>query len=296
MTTPYRELSEPVHALAVAAALPPDAYHPRGRWSLAGRRFARYMPPLIAAGALWSFVGPGLLGTGAVATAYLFMVVDLLRRRRLAFRLVRASDEAVALLHGGDVDGAARCLDALAAEARGVGFYHALVVFNRGVAFVRQSEPEKALRLFEAVARSGWFERYRVMGFDGLLYTATASAHALLGDVPAAEQMLARAQARVGPASRGKVLPSEALVGLRRGEDRAVAARIDAEWSSAEGALPATQLRALRALQAFALARSGADEAEVQRALERARPVRAGELDHLGARWPALKDFLAARL
>lgn len=296
MSTPYRELSEPVRALAVAAALPPDAYHPRGRWAIAGRRMAKYGPLLVGAGALWSWVGPGLLGLAGVGAAYAYLIVDVVRLRRRAFSLVRAGDEAVALLNGGDVDGAARTLDQLAAQARGVGFYHALLVFNRGVAFVRQSEPEKALQLFEAVARSGWFERFRTLGFDGLLSAATASTLALLGDVPGAEKHLARARERVGPASRGKILPAEILVSVRNGDDRAAAARVDADWSLAEGALPASQLRALRALQAFALARSGADEASVARALERARPVRHGEHDHLGARWPELKEFIAARV
>lgn len=296
MSTPYRELSEPVRALAVAAALPPDTYHPRGRWSLAGRRLARYAPLLVGAGALWSYVGPGLVGTAGVAGAYLYLIVDVIRLRRRVFGVVRAGDEAVALLNGGDVDGAARTLDQLAAQARDAGFYHALLVFNRGVAFVRQSEPEKALQLFEAVARSGWFERFRTLGFDALLSAAIATAFALVGDTASAEQHLARARERVGPASRGKILPAETLVSLRNGDDRTAAARVDAEWALAEGALPATQLRGLRAMQAFALARSGADEATLARALERARPVRHGEFDHLGARWPELKEFIAQRV
>lgn len=296
MSAPYRELSQPVRDLAVAAALPPDAYHPKGRWSLAARNAGLYLGTLGGIVAVSMVTGLRLLGMGTVLVWYALLIAHVVYRRRVAFRIARASDEAVALLNGGDVDGAARTLDQLAAQARSLGFYHAVVVFNRGVAFVRQGEPEKALELFGCVARSGWFERFRALGFDALLAAAAATAHALVGDLPAAERELAKARERTGPASRGKLLGAESLVGLRQGDDRAVAARIDAEWSAAEGALPATQLRALRAMQAWALVRSGADEGAVHRAIERARPVRRGEHDHLGARWPELAQFLRERL
>jgi hypothetical protein len=296
MSTPYRALSAPERELAAAAALPPDAYRPLGLWALVGRRFAVYVPVLGLAYAVFLYAHLGALGLGGVVVAYAWLLVDVFRRRRLALRVARASDDAVAQLYGGDLDGAARALDQLAVQSRGLGFYHAVAVFNRGVAFLRQAEPEKALALFHAVDRSGWFERFKTLGFDALLASAQATACATLDDVTAAEGHLARAQARTAPSSRGRVLLAEALVGLRKGEHRAVAARIDAEWPAAEAVLPATHLRTLRALQAWALVRSGADEAAVARAVERARPVRHGEHDHVAARWPELKAFFAERV
>ena len=296
MATPYRQLASPTRDIAAAAALPPDAYLPRGRWATVGRNLGWVVALLGAAEVAHVALGSSLLALGFFVGAYAVLFGQVIRRRRMAMRLIRENDEAVAQLNGADLDSAVRKLDALAVQSRGLGFYHAQVVFNRGVAFIRQGQPEHALALFDAVARSGWFERFRTLGFDALLASGQSIACALIDDVPAAEGFLARALARVPAATRGKVLMAETLVGLRKGDDRAVAARVEAEWPAAEAVLPASHLRLLRALQAFAMSRSGADEADVARIIERARPVRHGEHDHVAVRWAELKEFLAARV
>jgi hypothetical protein len=296
MTTPYRVPAPPAHALAAAAALPPDAYVPEGRWQMVGWRLLKSLGAL----ALIAVVAVALrlrwVGVAAVVGWYGVLIAQAVGRRKLAFELTRANDEALAKLRGGEVDEAGRALDRLAVRARGLGFFHALIVFNRGAVRLSQGCPEDALSLWDAVARSGWFDRYRALGYDLALAAATATAHGLIGDVSAAERALARAEACVGSGSRGRLLVAQSVLGLRRGDDRAVAARIDAEWAAAEGALPASGLRELRALQAWALLRAGAEEAEVQRAIERARPVFAGEHRYLGARWPELDEFIRGRI
>lgn len=296
MANPYRDLAAPEKELATAAALPPDTYHPRGRWAIAGRQAGVVIATLGLAELAVVVLGSGVSALGIIVVGYFAVLVQIVRRRRMAIRLVRENDEAVSMLMGPDLDEAARRLDALAVQARGLGFYHAQVVFNRGVAFLRQGAPEKALALFAAVERSGWFERYKGLGFDALLAGSQALAFGLIDDLPAAERQLAVALDRVSPTMRAKVLLAETVVGLRRGEDQSVAARIDAEWTRAEAVLPAAHLRLLRALQAWAMARAGADDAAVERVLERARPTRHGEHDHVAVRWAELKSFLAERV
>lgn len=296
MATPYRELAAPARDLAAAAALPPDTYHPRGRWAIVGRQLG-WVAGVLAAAELLHLAFGGVLSAFALfGVAYLGLIVQVIRRRRLAFKLIRENDEAVAGLYGSNVDDAARRLDSLAVKARGLGFYHAQVVFNRGVAFIRQGRPEHALALFDAVARSGWFERFRVLGFDVLLASGQSIASAIIDDVPAAEGYLARALSRVSPSVRAKLLMAETLVGLRQGDDRAVAARIEAEWPAAEAVLPVSHLRLLRALQSWAMVRAGADGEAVAKVIERARPSRHGEYDHIAVQWPELKGFLATRV
>lgn len=296
MATPYRELGAPARELAAAAALPPDTYHPKGRWAIVGRQLGVMAGIFGVAEVLHLALGGALSAVALFGAAYALVLVQIVRRRRGALKLVRENDEAVAQLYGAEFEQAARRLDSLAVRARGLGFYHAQVVFNRGVAFIRQGKPEHALALFDAVARSGWFERFRVLGFDVLLASGQSIASAILGDVAGAEGHLARALSRVSPPLRAKVLMAETLVGLRQGDDQAVAARIEAEWSAAEAVLPVSNLRLLRALQAWAMARSGADEAAMTRALERARPTRHGEYDHVAVQWPELMAFLTERV
>ncbi len=236
-------------------------------------------------------------GLAAMIGWYAALIAQAVRRRRLTMTLVRENDEALVKLRGGAVDEAGRLLDRLAERGRDLGFVHALVVFNRGAVRLNQGSPEDALSLWEAVDRSRWFERYRALGYDVTHAAATATAHALLGDLQASERALALAESRSKNAgSRGRLLIPRTLIGLRRGDDRAVATRIDAEWALAEGVLPASGLRELRALQAWALSRAGAEEAEVRRAIERGRPVFDGELRYLGARWPELDEFIRTRI
>ena len=161
MATPYRQLASPTRDLAAAAALPPDAYHPRGRWATVGRQLGWVFALLGAAEVAHLALGSTLPALGCFVAAYAVLFGNVIRRRRMALRLIRENDEAVAQLNGAELESAVRRLDALAVQSRGLGFYHAQVVFNRGVAFIRQGQPEHALALFDAVARSGWFERFR---------------------------------------------------------------------------------------------------------------------------------------
>ena len=220
MATPYRQLASPTRDLAAAAALPPDAYLPRGRWATVGRNLGWVIALLGAAEVAHIAVGSSVLTLGFFVVAYAVLFGQVIRRRRMALRLVRENDEAVAQLNGADLDSAVRRLDALAVQSRGLGFYHAQVVFNRGVAFIRQGQPEHALALFDAVARSGWFERFRALGFDALLASGQSIPPALLDDVPAAEGFLAPAQAPVPAAPRGQVPMAETVLGPRKGRAR----------------------------------------------------------------------------
>ncbi len=84
----------------------------------------------------------------------------------------------------------------------------------------------------------------------------------------------------------------EALILIREGKYAEAESAYQREWADLERILPADAMLGVVARRAFALDRSGADEATVQRWVDAARPSRPEELRHLAASWDEMRAFL----
>jgi len=236
----------------------------------------------------------GLVGLAGAIGAYVAIVGWQLGRRRRAIKLVGENDDGVALLNAGDIDGAARVFDQLASDARSIPFHHALVVYNRAITYLRQGEPEQALRLLAAVQHAGWLE-VKNLPYRSLLAIGVSSAYAQVGDLQQAVAWQQRAHGLVSPAKRGLLVSLDATIATRAGDYAAAAQIFELGWASAEGLLPAAQMRSLKALKAFVLLHlppDAARRAEVDRIIAELTPPRGSEFFGMGARWPEMQDFL----
>jgi hypothetical protein len=293
--------SPPMAALVPVAVreLPAERHHRpvgRVRW---------YLGTLPAAAGL----GLGLGVVMALAPGPPWIVVALLwaglvgrsiGQRGRSQRMIRVNDEAQALLAAGEVARASAMFETLCRSSRGMPGLHSLFVYNRGVAYLRAGEPQRARALFLAVLRGGWFARGGVFsGYRPLLFAALASAAAIEGDVDDAIRWQRAAHDSVFEAKRGILLVVDAMIAARGERWAEVVRAVDEGWTRAENLLTASHLRILRLLRAFALERDPrasyrgeSPDAEIRAGLAAARPFQSGEFDHLVARWPDFRQFL----
>jgi tetratricopeptide (TPR) repeat protein len=278
---------------ASRAITPPAVDHADRPLTRRQARLRLYVPTFSLLAVLYFAVFQGyyLATLGIVA-----MVAVLLARRiyqsRLAVRLVRENDEAVAQLNSGDLEAAEAAFERIALRARPVPILHALAVFNRGAVAMRQGRVDEAITYVEAARASGWLNEPAYQ-LAPLALTATATCHAIKGDLDLAEAVQKQAHAIVSPSKRGLTMVLDAIIACRRGSFAKVAADIDGNWSTAEGALNAAQLRTLRLLRAFAAEHLGEDASAVAKRVDAARPTRAGEQSYVAIEWPEYRDFLA---
>ena len=128
------------------------------------------------------------------------------------------------------------------------------------------------------------------MPFRPLLFSGLATAHALRGDLHAAQHWLHQAHATVSHAKRGALLLADAIVAVRTGRPRDALAMMDAGWAQAEGVLSAIQVRTLRLLRAFAMEQARRRPGSTRRSSARllaVRPFPPGAYDYVGASWPS---------
>ncbi|MCY3021875.1 MAG: hypothetical protein NTW87_22930 [Planctomycetota bacterium] len=204
----------------------------------------------------------------------------------------------MALIETGDTAEAGRRLDVLCQSLPAESPYHALFVYNRGLALLRAGKQDHALSLFAAVLDSGCFENPRssLYAFYPLLLNGLAAAYAIKGDVATAEHWQGLAHDHITPERSGMLLLNDTYIGIRAGRCAVVVKDAEASWAKAEGCLPGAQMQALRVLCAFALATTnpnGVNDAKIRQFLEAVQPCRPAQFDHLVINWPQLRDFLA---
>lgn len=236
----------------------------------------------------------GAAGLIPLVGAYGALVAWSVDRRRKMVECVRENDDAVALLNAGDVARAEDTFERLVHKSRANPGYNALFVYNRGVAFLRRGQFDRAISLFHAVLDSGWLNSAR-MPFRPLLFSGLATAHALRGDLHTAQECLYDAHAVISDAKRGALLLADTIVALRTGRPHDALAMTDAGWTQAEGVLSAIQMRTLRLLRVFALEQlppSPAVQEDMRRHLDAVRPYPPGAYDYVGASWPEFAAFL----
>lgn len=292
---PYRTPSA-VPALAKAPGALPERYlEPPSRMGFTVSLTGRLLGGMLLLFLLATQGLPPEWMVPAVVVGYVALLAWFVRRRRRLLAVARASDEAVGLLNAGQLGDAARLMDELLPQARGMGLLHALLVYNRACVYLRQSQPQRALELLHRVERSGWFMKGSPHGFDVLLPCTLAVTESVLGDTKRAWAHLEGVRPRMPSLRRGVLFHAELVTGCREGRFREVLAWVDERWRASEGSLTAAQLRLLRLLEAYAAwSVAGADDARVTDALSLARNAEPDEYRYLLAGgWPELEAFLA---
>ncbi|MBK7875810.1 MAG: hypothetical protein IPJ77_08670 [Planctomycetes bacterium] len=140
-------------------------------------------------------------------------------------------------------------------------------------------------------------------GFVTLLPSRLAYVHALQGELDDARAWLRTSRERGVEETTNRAVieawetASDAIVACRAGEPARAKELLAARWLALENSVTGELLRPLRAVRAFALdaASKGTDAAAVEAQLQPVREHAGSELRHLGASWPAMRAFLAAR-
>jgi hypothetical protein len=279
-----------------------EQYRSRGVGS-----FGAVCVSLVLAGAL--FLGIWLLARVWTAGTYQPGVAELiicvivgatvvvLWRERRTQAFMREGFDIAAQLEAGELAAAEQRLEAMCRTLSRSSPYHPLIVFNRGIAFLRAGRPDRAIALFAAVLESGRFENPKTSfhAFYPALLSAIAIACAIKGDVAEAERWQGLAHDQAGSARAGALVLMETYIGLRCGRYAVVVKDAEANWAKAEACLLGTQMQALRVLCAFGLAninQESVHDERIRQFLAGARPCRPGQFDYLAIHWPEFRAFL----
>lgn len=236
-------------------------------------------------------------GTTGLAWAFGWLAVPLvvlgIQKRRFAryTRAVQAvfvseSDPVRAERELGHLDGRFRWP---ASIVRTTAYYRALAV-------LRQGRLDDAISILaESDGRGGF------LAIDASFASALAFAHALSGDVDAAQAWLAEATVRRRKHGQSTVelpdLGAEVVIELRRGRFREVAVRLADLWPEMERAMTGERLARMRVLRAFAVAQGDVREAgAVGSLLAGLQPGSYDAFAFLSTKWPELDLFLRSNL
>jgi hypothetical protein len=160
---------------------------------------------------------------------------------------------------------------------------------NLGMALLRLGDLAGSLEAFAGAERS------RLRLYRPLSASFLALAHAMRGDLDAADAWVAESVRRAAsPSCVTRIhLAAEAIVRLRRGGAADAVRLLDERWGEIERSTTADLVRAFRIVRALAAATAGSP-AQVPDLLAGARPFRPGEYAWMGAGWPEMARYLAA--
>jgi hypothetical protein len=204
---------------------------------------------------------------------------------------------AVRLIGEGKPDEAIAILDEILAKCRIFPVAHSLYLWNRGIALMRLGRFIEARAAIASVQATNWLDRPRFNHFVPAVMVSMGNLEALEGNLDAAEQWRRSAHAKLTSSSSVAALPLDVLLAARRGEFDRAEALCEAQWTAAEAALTARDMKLLRVLRAYvANRRASADRREVDQWLAGAKPIPAGMFDYLGTAWPEFEVFASEDL
>ena len=235
-------------------------------------------------GVPWTWVA-----SPAVVAIVVGSMIGLLLKVQVARRVQRRNDEAVALLHQGQVERAARALDDLMRASKRFGALHALVQQNRAVASLYEGDLTRALDVLTALDRAGWYERQLVTVKVHAL-GAIVLALALSGRYDEAQRVLQERRVTLSAAQQPLLVLPEAVVLCLRGDLDGALAAIDRDRAAFEGLATGRATRVLGLLRSFATQR----EEELGEAERRSVVDAADAARHIIRHWAALRRFVEA--
>lgn len=207
------------------------------------------------------------------------------------------NNAAVRLIGEGKPDEAVAILDEILAKSRIYPVAYSLYLWNRGIALVRMGRFAEARAAIASVQRTNWLDRPGFNQFVPAVMVSLGNLEALEGNLEAAEQWRRSAHAKLASSSSVAALPLDVLLAARRGELDRAEALCESQWTAAEAALTARDMKLLRLLRAYvASRRSPSDRRETDQWLAGAKPIPAGMFDYLGTAWPELASFVQSEL
>lgn len=202
------------------------------------------------------------------------------------------NNAAVRLIGEGKPDEAVAILDEILAKSRVFPVAYSLYLWNRGIALVRLGRFVEARAAIASVQRTNWLERPGFNQFVPAVMVSLGNLEALEGNLDAAEQWRRSAHAKLASSSSVAALPLDVLLAARRGELDRAEALCESQWTAAEAALTARDMKLLRVLRAYvASRRAPGDRREMDQWLAGAKPIPAGMFDYLGTAWPEFDAF-----
>jgi hypothetical protein len=244
----------------------------------------------------WVTMGPIALGPCVLGVA-LWFFLSRAYGQRLEFNLTQEPGRlAVAERRfGAAIEVFARTATAYAKSPG----YAVAASLSLGYAQLWSGDLPRALETFATI------EKKRLVIFSSSVRTLAAVnlafAHALAGQLEAAERWCAEARTRIAKnrddrleyASR--LCLAEATVALRRGRVAEAGELLEKNWSTIREVLNANTVRAAEILRAFVEVGGGVRQSNTStERLIRVEPVLPGEFAFLGVQWPEMDAFLAA--
>ena len=270
--------------------VPDDRLRPTSKWADLAVSLGVYFGALIPA----SFIGFGAQML-VIGGAFAFAIM----RRRAWFRTVTLQREIQLALASGNFDEAKRLGHRLVLQAPRRSFAHAVAVAWWGSIELGCGRPERAVEVMQRALATGRFRGRTGRLFEiWRLEASLALAHAVMGDLDAAEQQLASAEEKAGASARGGLFTVRTYVLARRGRLEELLRNFDSQWRDAEPHLSINGARGARMLEAFAVERTrGHDYRSTSgdrfdKAMDRAREGRPGVYAYMAVHWPELREFL----
>lgn len=160
-------------------------------------------------------------------------------------------------------------------------------------------------RLGDAINTLATVERKRtVLGSSSIRVVAgvhLALAHALAGELEAAERWASETRARITKSKddrleyAARLCLAETVVRLRRGQPAEALALLERNWTTMREVLNGNTMRVAEVLSAFAEAARGVRQSNTMaERLLRVEPVLPGDFAFLGVKWPEMQTFLDA--
>jgi hypothetical protein len=235
-----------------------------------------------------------LFAAGGLCFAWvLFGIVALRAWGQIAGkRWSTRNNVAVRLIGEGKPEEAVAILDEILARSRIFPVAYSLYLWNRGIALMRLGRFVEARAAIASVQSTNWLDRPRFNHFVPAVMVSMGNLETLEGNLDAAEQWRRSAHAKLTSASSVAALPLDVMLAARRGEYDHAEALCESQWTAAEAALTARDVKLLRVLRAYVASRRAAsDRRTVEQWLAGAKPIPSGMFDYLGTAWPEFDAF-----
>ena len=253
------------------------------------RRTLSWWPLVLTPGAFMLLMAGGFSIESAFFAGFLVPTLGLIYRKVRRFKLFSTKTSALAVKVNEGDEGAIVPLEELAKKHRGSPTAYSFALYNLAQCEILAGNPTRALSLFAALKKSPGHKRLR-----HVLPYKIATAHALLGDVAAAQEWLDEGDQKNEFEHLRVDTLARSIIRCRR-HDYVLAARfLDDEWSRIDALYTGKFRHAHAVIRAFALIESGVSaQDEIVQALIISARLSKKTFSFLGAHWNEMHAFLA---
>ena len=231
----------------------------------------------------------------AVLVWLVFMARHVRWMKRTATRGAIESQEIKLCLAMGRTSEARSRAETLRTVVRGTRQMETLAMQLQAVAMLRDGDAREAYDLMRALLVNGEYDVPPMPAHGASARSLVALAAALLGELDAADEWLARAERDSSDTVPALTIAPRMVLALRRGEPGQAIANFDRGWRLADAVLAAPDRHMLTALHAFARSHAPGPHYRERPALSGEASVDYQGLEYLGQSWPEIAEFLNDR-